>query len=151
MSILPALHAVVAGQTLGETEAEETMGAILEGSSTPPQIAAFLTALRMKGEAASELTVFARAMRRLAQPFDTGLPAGEPLLDTCGTGGDGTVFSVTPAGVETILYSFTGGPADGKYPLSSLLQVSAGMFYGTTTQGGANSNGGTVFSITTGN
>ncbi len=68
-----------------------------------------------------------------------------------GTGGDGTVFSVTPAGVETVLYSFTGGPADGKYPLSSLLQVSAGMFYGTTTQGGANNNGGTVFSITTGN
>ncbi len=89
MSILPSLHAVVAGQTLTESEAEETMAVILEGSSTPPQIAAFLTALRMKGESASELTGFARAMRRFAGPFDTGLPAGEPLLDTCGTGGDG--------------------------------------------------------------
>jgi anthranilate phosphoribosyltransferase len=89
MSILRSLHAVVAGQTLTETEAEETMAVILEGSSTPPQIAAFLTALRMKGEAASELTGFARAMRHFAQPFDTGLPPGEPLLDTCGTGGDG--------------------------------------------------------------
>jgi anthranilate phosphoribosyltransferase len=109
MSILPSLHAVVAGQTLSETEAEETMAMILEGSSTPPQIAALLTALRMKGEAASELTGFARAMRRLAVPLDTGLPPGEPLLDTCGTGGDGlstfnistiAAFVVAAAGVR---------------------------------------------------
>jgi anthranilate phosphoribosyltransferase len=109
MSILSSLHAVVTGQTLSEAEAEETMAAILEGSSTPPQIAAFLTALRMKGEAASELTGFARAMRRLAEPFDTGLPPGEPLVDTCGTGGDGpptfnistiAAFVVAAAGVR---------------------------------------------------
>ncbi len=109
MSILPSLHAVVAGHTLSETEAEQAMAVILGGSSTPPQIAAFLTALRMKGEAASELTGFARAMRHFAQPFDTGLPAGEPLLDTCGTGGDGlstfnistlAAFVVAAAGVR---------------------------------------------------
>jgi anthranilate phosphoribosyltransferase len=109
MSILPSLHAVVAGQTLTESEAEKTMAVILEGSSTPPQIAAFLTALRMKGESASELTGFARAMRHFAQPFDTGLPSGEPLLDTCGTGGDGpatfnistlAAFVVAAAGVR---------------------------------------------------
>jgi anthranilate phosphoribosyltransferase len=96
MSILPSLHAVVAGHTLNETQAEETMAVILEGSSSPAQIAAFITALRMKGEAASELTGFARAMRRFAQPLHTGLPAGEPLLDTCGTGGDGpSTFNIS--------------------------------------------------------
>src|SRR5579862_4051145 len=96
MSILPSLHAVVAGQSLTEAEAEATMAVILEGASTPPQIAAFLTALRMKGETAAELTGFARAMRRFAQPFDTGLPAGEALLDTCGTGGDGpSTFNIS--------------------------------------------------------
>lgn len=109
MSILPSLHAVVAGRTLSEDEAEHTMAVILEGSSTAPQIAAFLTALRMRGEAASELTGFARAMRRFAEPLHTGLPADEPLLDTCGTGGDGpatfnistiAAFVVAAAGVR---------------------------------------------------
>jgi anthranilate phosphoribosyltransferase len=109
MSILPSLHAVVAGHTLNETQAEETMAVILEGSSTSAQIAGFVTALRMKGESASELTGFARAMRHFAQPFETGLPADESLLDTCGTGGDGpstfnistvAAFVVAAAGVR---------------------------------------------------
>src|SRR5579864_4605647 len=109
MSILHSLHAIVAGQHLSESEAESTMAVILEGSSTPPQIAAFLTALRMKGETAAELTGFARAMRRFAHPFVTGLPVHEPLLDTCGTGGDGpstfnistiAAFVVAAAGVR---------------------------------------------------
>jgi anthranilate phosphoribosyltransferase len=109
MSILPSLHAVVAGKNLSELDAEETMAVILEGSSTGPQIAAFLTALRMKGETAAELTGFARAMRRFAQPLEIGLPPGEPLLDTCGTGGDGpatfnistvAAFVVAAAGVR---------------------------------------------------
>ncbi len=109
MSILPSLHAIVARQDLSESEADAAMAVMLEGSSTPSQIAAFLTALRMKGETASELTGFARAMRRFAKPFITGLPQGEPLLDTCGTGGDGpstfnistiTAFVVAAAGVR---------------------------------------------------
>jgi anthranilate phosphoribosyltransferase len=109
MSILSSLHAVVAGHSLSETEAEAAMAVILEGASTPPQIAAFLTALRMKGETAEELTGFARAMRRFAHPFDAGLPSHERLLDTCGTGGDGpdtfnistiAAFVVAGAGVR---------------------------------------------------
>lgn len=96
MSILASLHAVVSGHSLSESEAEATMAVILEGASTPSQIAAFLTALRMKGETPSELTGFARAMRRFALPFETGLAAGEPLLDTCGTGGDGpSTFNIS--------------------------------------------------------
>lgn len=96
MSILHSLHAVVAGRNLAESEAENAMAVILEGCSTPAQIAAFLTALRMKGETAGELTGFARAMRRFAEPFETGLTPGEPLLDTCGTGGDGpSTFNIS--------------------------------------------------------
>jgi len=107
MSILSSLHAVVAGRNLTEAEAESTLAVILEGGSTPPQIAAFLTAMRMKGETAAELTGFARAMRRFAAPFDHGI-AGT-VVDTCGTGGDGpdtfnistiAAFVVAAAGVQ---------------------------------------------------
>ncbi len=51
-------------------------------------------------------------------------------------GGCGTVFKITPAGVETVLYSFTGG-ADGSLPYYVVLLIdSAGNLYGTTTTGG---------------
>jgi len=69
-----------------------------------------------------------------------------------GAGGRGTVFSVTPAGVETVLYAFAGG-ADGAAPDGSLTDVS-GTLYGTTVNGGGSSNCaagcGTVFSVTPG-
>lgn len=63
------------------------MEIILNGQASQPQIAAFLVALHMKGETVDELVGFARAMRRMAVRVDAELP-GEPLLDTCGTGGD---------------------------------------------------------------
>jgi uncharacterized repeat protein (TIGR03803 family) len=73
---------------------------------------------------------------------------------TCSSfvGGCGTVFSLTPSGTETVLYSFKGsGSGDGNLPTMSLVDVK-GTLYGTTYEGGANcgSSGGcgTVFSIT---
>jgi uncharacterized repeat protein (TIGR03803 family) len=73
----------------------------------------------------------------------------------------GTVFRVTPAGVETVLYSFSGctangvcgisGSLDGAAPVAGLIQGSDGNFYGTTEFGGGtenNCNCGTVFKIT---
>jgi uncharacterized repeat protein (TIGR03803 family) len=63
-----------------------------------------------------------------------------------GTHGYGTVFKLTPAGVETVLWSF-GGTGDGAWPFASLIQASDGSFYGTTNIGGAN-NAGTVFKLT---
>jgi uncharacterized repeat protein (TIGR03803 family) len=64
-----------------------------------------------------------------------------------GVNGDGTVFSITPSGKETVLYSFKGGSGDGEDPYATLLDVK-GTLYGTTCYGGANGYG-TVFSITT--
>jgi uncharacterized repeat protein (TIGR03803 family) len=63
-----------------------------------------------------------------------------------GQSGSGTVFKVTPAGVETMLYSFTGSPTDGSAPNAALIQGSDGNFYGTTSSGGQSGNG-TVFKI----
>jgi anthranilate phosphoribosyltransferase len=88
MSLLPYLARIVDRENLTPDDAESAMQIILQGEATQPQIAAFLTALKMKGETAEELVGFARAMRAMAAPVDPGLN-GATLLDTCGTGGDG--------------------------------------------------------------
>lgn len=86
MSLLPYLRQVVSGRGLSASEARAAMETILEGRATSPQIAAFLVALKMKGETADELLGFALAMREKATRVDPGLN-GARLLDTCGTGG----------------------------------------------------------------
>ena len=86
---LDLLHAAVDGRALTEEQAETAMRSLLNGESTPVLTAAFLTALRMRGETVEELTGFARAMRLLA----VTIPVGDdcrPVLDTCGTGGNPT-------------------------------------------------------------
>jgi anthranilate phosphoribosyltransferase len=71
------------------------MLAILSGEATTPQIAAFLAALRTKGETAEELLGFARAMRERVTAV-VPLLSGEALLDTCGTGGgDAITFNIS--------------------------------------------------------
>jgi len=62
-----------------------------------------------------------------------------------GTSNSGTIFNISPSGVLTNLYSFSGGN-DGGGPLGDLVQSGDGYFYGTTTGGGANSLG-TVFKV----
>jgi len=108
MSLLPYLHRVADHQNLSRADALEAMHIILSGGATPAQIAGFLVALRMKGETVDELVGFARALRRMAEPIDAAL-GGEPLIDTCGTGGDGlgtfnistlVAFVVAGAGVH---------------------------------------------------
>ncbi|HEY2532519.1 MAG TPA: choice-of-anchor tandem repeat GloVer-containing protein [Xanthobacteraceae bacterium] len=63
-----------------------------------------------------------------------------------GASGHGTVFKITPSGVETVLYSFAGGN-DGANPEAGVIQGSDGNFYGATYLGGAG-NLGTVFKVT---
>ena len=86
MSLLPFLHQVAERRDLTAGDAQAAMQMILAGEATQAQIAAFLMALRMKGECVDELVGFARAMRQAATPVG----AEGTLLDTCGTGGDGT-------------------------------------------------------------
>jgi len=88
MSLSAHLQRVVERQDLSSAEAEAAMHTILGGRASQAQIAAFLVALRMKGETVDELVGFARAMRQMAVPVNVELP-DELLLDTCGTGGDG--------------------------------------------------------------
>jgi anthranilate phosphoribosyltransferase len=101
---LDLLHTVTSGRSLTESEAEGAMRTLLAGESTPALTAAFLTALRMKGETVDELTGFARAMRAASTPLPVD-PSVRPLLDTCGTGGGGkgtfnisTVTAIVVAG-----------------------------------------------------
>jgi uncharacterized repeat protein (TIGR03803 family) len=67
--------------------------------------------------------------------------------DNCYPSGCGTFFKITPDGTETTLYSFGVG-TDGAEPYGALVQGTDGNFYGTTSGGGANGAGGTVFKIT---
>jgi anthranilate phosphoribosyltransferase len=84
---LDLLHHVAQGGVLTDLEAETAMQSLLTGQSTPVLTAAFLTALRVRGESVEELTGFARAMRAAALPIRLE-PECRPLLDTCGTGGN---------------------------------------------------------------
>ena len=78
------LGRLLAGDELRPDEAEVVLGQILIGAATSAQIAAFVIALRAKGETVGEMTGLVRAMLRHATP----LPVDGELLDTCGTGGD---------------------------------------------------------------
>jgi len=67
---------------------------LLEGEAGEAEIAGFLVALKMKGETATELAGFARAMRDRMIVVD----AGPDVIDTCGTGGDGSgTFNISTA------------------------------------------------------
>jgi anthranilate phosphoribosyltransferase len=86
MTIQQAIGRVVGGGDLAREEARQVMGEIMEGTATPAQIGSLITALRMKGETADEITGFAETMRSKASSVST---ESRNLLDTCGTGGDG--------------------------------------------------------------
>ncbi|NWF91655.1 MAG: anthranilate phosphoribosyltransferase [Syntrophaceae bacterium] len=87
---------VVEGRDLSEEESGEVMALIMGGEVPPTQIAAFIVALRMKGETIEEITGFARAMR--AKALRIQAKDGEPVVDTCGTGGDGKgTFNISTA------------------------------------------------------
>ncbi len=82
-----AIQQVIGLQHLSRAEAREVMELIMEGEATPTQIGALLTALRMKGETTDEITGFAETMRAKSNRVQT---EQSDLLDTCGTGGDGS-------------------------------------------------------------
>jgi anthranilate phosphoribosyltransferase len=85
--IVAAIGKLIEQQDLTEEEAAQVMRQIMEGGATPAQIAAFLIALRVKGETIEEITGCARVMREKATPIRAPYPN---MIDTCGTGGDGS-------------------------------------------------------------
>ncbi|MHC4887569.1 MAG: anthranilate phosphoribosyltransferase, partial [Planctomycetota bacterium] len=78
------IQRLIDGEDLSCDESAECMEEIMSGRCTDAQIAAFLTALRLKGETVEEITGAARIMRQKATP----ITAPEGVIDTCGTGGD---------------------------------------------------------------
>ncbi|OGS20143.1 MAG: anthranilate phosphoribosyltransferase [Elusimicrobia bacterium RIFOXYA2_FULL_39_19] len=94
--IKEAIGKAVTVKNLTEKEAMDTMTEIMSGQATESQIAAFITAMRMKGETIEEITGCAKIMRQFATPFESKAPKGEKIIDTCGTGGDSSkTFNVS--------------------------------------------------------
>lgn len=81
------IRMAVGGESLTRDQAEQAMGLIMDGKATAVQIAALAIALRMKGESVDEVTGFAKVMRERATPVPH---RHKDVLDTCGTGGDGS-------------------------------------------------------------
>ena len=81
----PLLAKLADGATLTEEDANAFFAACLRGEPSPAQIAAAVTAMRLRGETVGELTASARAMRAAATTLDHPYE----VIDTCGTGGDG--------------------------------------------------------------
>ena len=93
-SFKPLLAKLVDGRVLSADEAHAFFAACLRGEPTPAQVAAAVTALRIRGETVEEIAAFATAMREAARtlehPYD--------VIDTCGTGGDGQhTFNISTA------------------------------------------------------
>jgi anthranilate phosphoribosyltransferase len=96
MNIQEAIGAVVTGRDLTTAQSVDVFTGIMSGAATDAQIAAFIVALRMKGETPGEITGAASVMREKATRV---LPAQcEHCVDTCGTGGDSSnTFNVSTA------------------------------------------------------
>ncbi len=93
MTLSTALERALEREHLSSEEAESVMMKIMSGQATPAQIGAFLAAMRAKGETVDEIVGFSRAMRQHVTPVR---PTRYPLIDTCGTGGDGAhTFNVS--------------------------------------------------------
>jgi anthranilate phosphoribosyltransferase len=85
--IREALARLARGEDLGEEVAFDAMAAVMGGDVAPSLVAGFLMGLRAKGETVPEIVGCARAIRARSAPFPGTRPG---LVDTCGTGGDGT-------------------------------------------------------------
>ncbi len=90
----PLLARLADGATLDEADAEAFFAACLRGEPTSAQIAAAVTAMRLRGETVGEITACARALRRAAVKLDHPYD----VIDVCGTGGDGAhTFNISTA------------------------------------------------------
>ncbi len=94
--IRQAIDMLARGRDLDSELMHSVMLQIMEGRATDAQTGALLMGLRVKGETVDEITGAAKVMREKVVPIRPDLPEDEPLLDTCGTGGDGSsTFNVS--------------------------------------------------------
>ena len=105
MDMQAAIKAVTEQQNLNADEMTSVMRTIMTGDATPAQVGGFLVGLRMKGETVDEIASAAAVMRELAISVNVQLPN---LVDTCGTGGDGSgTFNISTA--SAIVVAAAGG------------------------------------------
>ncbi|MDH7568524.1 MAG: anthranilate phosphoribosyltransferase [Armatimonadota bacterium] len=115
--IVEAIRKVTTGQDLTRAEAADAMEEIMAGRATAAQIAALITALKMKGERVEEVTGFAERMRAHALPV---CPKRTDLVDTCGTGGDGSgSFNISTAAAFVVAGAGLGVAKHGNRAMSS--------------------------------
>jgi anthranilate phosphoribosyltransferase len=108
--IQAALARLLDGHDLSREEACESMRTIMRGEATPVQIAAFLVALRAKGETADEIAGCAEAMREHVLRVE---PTRRDLVDIVGTGGDGAnTYNISTAAA---LVAASAGAAIAKH------------------------------------
>ncbi|EGL82864.1 Anthranilate phosphoribosyltransferase [Caldalkalibacillus thermarum TA2.A1] len=102
-----ALKKLMDRKTLTEAESYQVMEEILSGKATAAQISSFISILTYRGVEVEELTGLARAMRERALPVR--LEIDRPVVDTCGTGGDGAkTFNISTA--SAIVVASAGVP-----------------------------------------
>ncbi|MFA8438005.1 anthranilate phosphoribosyltransferase [Pueribacillus sp. YX66] len=100
------LQQALNGKVFSEKEAQLLMDEIMSGKATPSQIASLLTIIELRQSTIDEITGFARSMRNHATPVHHN---EKFLVDTCGTGGDGSsTFNISTA--VTFLLAAKGIP-----------------------------------------
>ncbi len=120
------LSALVNGMDLASGQARWAMDEVFAGAATPVQVAAFVVALRAKGETVEEVSAIADAMLAAAQPISvTGR-----LLDVVGTGGDrsmsvniSTMAAIVAAGAGAMVVKHGNRSASSKSGSADVLEV----------------------------
>ena len=156
-TMYPATSALRRRGTLSPLPGNRVLAALaraISGGVMALAIFSVVTASAQSASAQSQSVIY-----NFANTPDAGYPESDLVLDAAGNmygtslyggvHGRGSVYSISPTGTETILYSFTGG-ADGNVPVAGVvLDKKTGNLYGTTLYGGTTGNG-TVFEVTPG-
>ncbi len=126
-TLTKAIDTLASGGTLARADAAAVLLEVMEGRASEAQTAAFLIALRTKGETVDEIAGLAETMRSLARRVDVG--AGDRLLDTAGTGGGRPTFNVSTtaafvaAGAGCVVAKHGNRSATGKSGSADLLEA----------------------------
>src|SRR5881296_3491486 len=114
------------GQSLSTEQAARAMLAIMEGHATSAQVGGFLMALRTKGETVDEIEGLSRTALEMAQP----VRCAEPVVDTCGTGGDrsntfniSTLAAIVAAGAGVVVAKHGNRAASSHCGSADLLEA----------------------------